>query len=352
MAPLPQDPNSTLRTIERAVEVEAAHGKPFRSHLGASLIGNQCDRALWLGFRWATMVQHEGRILRLFQRGDREENVFSELLGKIGVTVYQGDDSGQFRISDHGGHFGGSMDGAGLGIPEAPKTWHLLEYKTHNDKSFKKLVKDGVAKAKPEHYVQMQVYMRKGGLTRALYCAVNKNDDTLYFERVKLEPQRADAYIARAGQIIASDRMPVGISTDPAWFECKFCDHQAVCHKNAIPVPNCRTCLHSTPEMDGDGRWTCDHHKCDLTDADQLNGCPDHKYIPDLLQWAEIQDAFENGVSYTSKLNGNAFVNGPDAWTSLEIYVGSAEVVGDAVADSAREMFGPGCSVEVVDATA
>ena len=47
----------------------------------------------------------------------------------------------------------------GLGIPEAPKTWHVLEFKTHNSKSFAKLEKEGVQKSNPMHYAQMQVYM-------------------------------------------------------------------------------------------------------------------------------------------------------------------------------------------------
>jgi hypothetical protein len=44
-------------------------------------------------------------------------------------------------VRDEAGHFGGSMDAVALGIPEAPKTWHLCEFKTHNAKSFADLQK-------------------------------------------------------------------------------------------------------------------------------------------------------------------------------------------------------------------
>jgi hypothetical protein len=40
------------------------------------------------------------------------------------------------------------IDGVVLGVPESPHKPHLLEIKTHNEKSFNDLVKNGVAKSK------------------------------------------------------------------------------------------------------------------------------------------------------------------------------------------------------------
>ena len=47
-----------------------------------------------------------------------------------------------------------------LGLLEAPKTWHVAEFKTHSAKSFAELVAKGVVLAKPQHAAQMQVYMQ------------------------------------------------------------------------------------------------------------------------------------------------------------------------------------------------
>ena len=58
----------------------------------------------------------------------------------------------QWRASALGGHVGGSMDSALLGLKEAPKTWHCAEFKTHNKKSFDDLEKKRVRKAKPMHF--------------------------------------------------------------------------------------------------------------------------------------------------------------------------------------------------------
>lgn len=321
MAVLPEPQHTTLRAIERAGQASSDPG--FREHLGASVIGRPCERAGWLTFRWATPSRHSARTLRLFARGQREEAAFVDLLRKAGIEIFEHDDSGQqFRVSAYGGHFGGSLDGCARGLIEAPEKWHVIEFKTHNDRSFQKLVKEGVEKAKPEHFAQMQVYMALTGMDRAYYLAVNKNDDSLYGERVRFSQAAADAILAKAERIIASDRPAARISDDPAWFECKFCDHHAVCHTPAAPPANCRTCIHSTPELNGAARWRCVAHRQDLSLDEQLTGCPSHAYIPDLLAtWADPIDAHGASIEYRSKLSGGTFLNGPGdaAYSSAEL---------------------------------
>jgi hypothetical protein len=235
------------------------HDDPFRSHMGASVIGGECGRAIWYGFHWTTKPHFSGRIIRLFNRGHLEEARFIAALLCINVQVFQQDANGkQYRISDHGGHFGGSGDGVGIGIPDlAPDVAALLEFKTHNDTSFKALIKSGVRAAKFEHFVQMQVYMRKMGLVQAMYGAANKNDDHLHLEIVTLDPQLADQFIARAGTLIQHVAPPKKINESPGWFTCKWCDHRPVCHLKAPPERNCRTCRYS--EARQDGNWWCEN---------------------------------------------------------------------------------------------
>ena len=49
---------------------------------------------------------------------------------------------------------------------EAPKTWHVLEFKTHGVKSFADLTAKGVVLSKPQHAAQMQIYMHLTGIKR------------------------------------------------------------------------------------------------------------------------------------------------------------------------------------------
>ena len=233
----------------------------FRTHMGASLIGGECGRAIWYGFHWATKGNFPGRVLRLFNRGHQEEARMIACLLAIDCQVYQQDEKGnQFRISDVGGHFGGSGDGVAIGIPDLPPgTAALLEFKTHNDSSFKKLVSEGVRSAKFEHFVQMQVYLRKMGLAAALYLAVNKNNDELYGEIIMLESNVGDEFVNRARTIIMMKEAPERISKSPGFFKCKWCDHHPICHKKAMPEVNCRTCKHSEPKEDG--KWWCNNEQ-------------------------------------------------------------------------------------------
>jgi hypothetical protein len=245
----------------------------YRSHMGASLIGSECARKIWYGFRWTSKGAFSARILRLFNRGHLEEARFISMLLAIGCEVYQHDENGkQFRISDVGGHFGGSGDGVAMKVPDVPEGYAcLLEFKTHNANSFKKLVTEGVRSAKFEHFVQMQVYLRKMGIHYALYMAVNKNDDDIYGEIITVDPLVGDQFVDRARTIIFMHEAPKRISNSAGYFECKWCDYHPICHMKKMPDTTCRTCNHIMPV--GDGTWFCNQKNADRSKEDQLVGC-------------------------------------------------------------------------------
>lgn len=260
-----------IPTLKDAYE---PNNPPFRSHLGASVIGRKCDREIWYGFRWYVVPKFSGRMLRLFNRGHLEEGRFIAALLTTGCQVYQYDNEGkQYRISDCLGHFGGSTDGVAFNIPDYINNWCLAEFKTHGEKSYVKLVDAGVREAKFEHYVQMQVYMFKLGLQVGLYLAVNKNTDEIYGELITLNEPIARLYIDRANTIINSKTPPKKLSENSSWYECKMCDKLGVCHNNEPPAFNCRTCKYSEPVADG--KWVCTNggQNYPLTKEQQYNGC-------------------------------------------------------------------------------
>ncbi len=257
----------------------------FRTHLGASLIGRECDRELWYSFRWATSKKFDGRILRLFNRGHLEEPRMIALLQMIGCKTWQLDQNGkQFRINGHRGHFGGSLDAVVRGIPDLPNEPCLAEFKTHNNQSFAKLITEGVVKTKWEHFIQQQIYMGKNSLNWSLYLAVNKNDDALHGELVQFDPIIYTKYLERAECIIDQNIAPTRINESPSWYKCKFCDHREVCHdKKVLPARNCRTCEHS--RVGDGGEWFCTEPMADaafgdnvpLSPDDQRRGCDNYE---------------------------------------------------------------------------
>lgn len=288
-----------------------------RAYLGASIIGDSCPRKLWMGFRWVKHEKFDGRLLRLFQTGHLEEPRMVEDMQRIGITTLDVDDrtGEQFGIQYHGGHFRGHADGVALGILSDPDTWHLLEFKTHNDKSFKLLTAKGMEETKPMHYAQMQVYMMGLNLPVGYYLAKNKNDDTLHGETVTYNEHAAQHFIDRAGRIIFDIEPSTRISDNPSWYECKWCSHSDYCHPNGADLPselpnvNCRTCIHSTPKQDGS--WYCEHNNITLSYDGQVAACLDHRFIPMLLPdliFSEY-DQDESRVFYRSKDELRIYVN-------------------------------------------
>ena len=294
MAELPAITSLTREAIFAGYEADASDG--FRSHLGASLIGKACERALWYDFRWTTKARFEGRVLRLFETGNREEERLVRNLRRTGATVLEVDpETGrQFRVQAHGGHFGGSLDGVAIHLLEAPKAWHVLEFKTHSNKSFTDLVAKKVRESKPQHFAQMQIYMNLMGMNRAMYLAVNKDTDDLYVQRVEADVAYTEQLLEKARRIIFAPTPLPRISEEPSWYQCRLCDHADVCHGTRAAEINCRTCLHSTPV---EGGWHCDRHQKPLSEVDQRTGCEQHLYLPPLVPAAQV-DAGEDWVDY------------------------------------------------------
>ena len=294
MAELPAITSLTREAIFAGYEADASDG--FRSHLGASLIGKACERALWYDFRWTTKARFEGRVLRLFETGNREEERLVRNLRRTGATVLEVDpETGrQFRVQAHGGHFGGSLDGVAIHLLEAPKAWHVLEFKTHSNKSFTDLVAKKVRESKPQHFAQMQIYMHLMGMNRAMYLAVNKDTDDLYVQRVEADVAYTEQLLEKARRIIFAPTPLPRISEEPSWYQCRLCDHADVCHGTRAAAVNCRTCLHSSPV---EGGWHCDRHQKPLSEVDQRTGCEQHLYLPPLVPAAQV-DAGEDWVDY------------------------------------------------------
>lgn len=286
MVALPSHESPTTEAIYAAYAAEDAR-KSLRAHLGASQIGQACRRALWYAFRWHFRPAFSGRVLRLFESGKLEESRVYNNLRAIGAEVHEVDPATgrQFSYSDHGDHFSGSMDGAVRGIPEAPATWHALECKTHNAKSFARLVDRGVQVAKPEHLTQMQVYMGWSGLERALYFAVCKDTDELYCERVPADPAAFQAARVKALMVIEATTPP-----DKHEGLCEWCEARGVCAGAALPLLNCRTCVHAIPVTTGTGaHWTCTRDNHDIHLLMQQRGCDHHLYIPEALPFTAVE---------------------------------------------------------------
>lgn len=281
-----------------------------RNHLGASLIAHDCERYLWYVFRWCFHKVFSGRQQRLFNRGHREEARFIEWLEGCGFEVFSHDfennvlyhvpatndyileskiehveynlgdivdgcvnvsnlnnhiemakASGlkipQFRISGVNGHLGGSLDGKirfpkRYGIEELC----LTEFKTNGTGSgFTNLKKNGMPVEKPQHYGQTSLYGYKMGLNYCLYLNINKNDDDIHCELVKLDHDLGQRLELKAEKIIYSEKAPNRLSESPTYFKCTYCDMKDICHNGMLSEKNCRSCCQAVPIHEA--QWGC-----------------------------------------------------------------------------------------------
>ena len=311
---MPELPDLTLPTIASIYRSYVdKNGDWRRSHLGASLIGSECERSLFYTFRWATNPNFNGRILRLFESGNQQEPRIVKNLRDIGITVYDTDPEtgNQIRFEAFGGHYAGSCDAIAQGFQES-KQWHVLEFKTANTKSFGTLMKSGVQTAKFQHYCQMQQYMKWAGLERAYYFCVCKDTDDIYGERIRLDNDLVNRLELKAERVVFADVPPFKICDSASDFRCRYCTHKSLCHERQLPEVNCRTCAYSSPERNG--TWVCMKDGHLLCSDEQKSSHVCHVFIPDFVP-LEQTDASENDgtISY------GEIVNGPGAILSMEL---------------------------------
>lgn len=310
MADLAQPELRTIKAIYRWYEDQERSWD--NAGLPSSYMAHPCDRMHWYAFRWAAHAKpKEGRILRLFDTGKQEEDRIIEDLKRIGCEVSEvNPQTGkQWKFYLASGHVVVKPDGIVTNVPDAPNKPHMLECKTAKAKDYNAIVKHGLHKHKPDHYIQCQLQMHARGIDRCLYIIKNKDTEDLHGIRLHHDPDFCAEVLKRAEQIISTDWAPPKLHDDPekkaAW-QCRFCDFRGVCHDGDFSRVNCRTCLHA--QVGPAGKWLCTKHGgIELDYRMQQDGCGDHLYLPDLVPGQQV-DHDDKSVTY-ELANGGIFTD-------------------------------------------
>ena len=230
--------------IDKALTSE--HSKQTkRDYLGASRLGVSCNRALQFEYTDTPKDEDQnftGRILKIFQAGHVFEELMIKWLRQAGLDLVTHKQNGdQFGFTVAGGKVKGHIDGVIIGAPEDLSfTFPMLfECKSLNDKSWKDVVKKGLAASKPIYAAQIaiyQAYMESSivGICKnpALFAAINKDTAEVYFELIDFDQELAQKMSDRAVMILrateAHELLP-RIASDSSYFECKFCPWQERC---------------------------------------------------------------------------------------------------------------------------
>jgi hypothetical protein len=302
-----EDP--TLAAADAALEARGAE-RQARGYLGMSGIGG-CQRKSFYQFIMAGVLPFPFATLKKFEDGFRTEDLtIDRLRAVLGLTLIDRDiDTGrQIAVHDFDGHYRGHLDFEVLGLLQAPKTWHVGECKAVSDKvfaEFKRLKekhgeKDTLENWNQTYYAQAQSYMLYRKRKRHWMVVSTAGGREWDSCRTDFNKEKALVYVERARRIIYDRVVPPRISDNKDYWLCRICESRAVCHGGKAPKRNCRTCIHADPVEDSG--WRCTRHDKPLSMSDQMAGCGDQRYKPELVP-GEVKyvDDRDNTVVY--KLN-------------------------------------------------
>lgn len=275
-----------------------------RNYLGASEIGDECNRKLWLKFhRYVNSEQFSARMIRLFFRGKREEPVIETMLEDAGFEIIQ-------SCLDQAGFKDGFFAGHGDGVYLFNGKRISIEMKTHNAKSFATLRRGTLKFTHPKHYAQCIVYSGKFDCEYALYFAVNKDNDEIFLDCIPFNEDEFKKYLDKAEFITMADKPPERIASSPTSFKCKFCHVHAVCWGFELPLVDCRNCTSVTKDR-SNGVLICDKDKRELNED---LPCKDHSFNPfaiqETLNWQPIEFFPEHRAVKYQKPDGSEIING------------------------------------------
>jgi hypothetical protein len=276
-----------------------------RDYLGASSLGHECQRFLWLQFhRYIKPQEFSPRRKRLFQRGKDEEHKFQNMLNAIGFEVIENCwDQAGFALGFFKGHGDGVLGLNGVRIS--------AEYKTHNKKSFETLKPGMLATTHPKHFAQSIIYADRFECEYTLYCGVCKDDDRLFFDLIPADKKKYLEYKTKADYIAMTDKPPERISKSPTFYVCKMCHAAPVCFGLEMPRVACQNCTSSNKDQIA-GVFGCDLKKPWI--GTKLEPCESHSWNPyalnDFLSWEPIEFfPKERAVKY-SLPSGAEIING------------------------------------------
>jgi len=305
MVKLPDMGDLTLAAADAAL-VAAAKNR-YSNSLGASWVNGPCERQSWYKLRHVRMPVFDAAALKRFEDGHAVEAAVIRRL-RLAITWLDIDPetNWQYGFSDFGGMFKGFYDGLCQGLIQAPTKWHVGEVKASAKwadlgKAVAKVgEKNGLLEWNPVYYGQAQLYMHYTGFDRHYMVAASPGAREWTSCRTDYDPVYAMKLRAKAERIIFSESAPPRIADTPTSFGCRFCDFADICHGEALPNRECRSCVHITPHRDGRG-WVCERGK-------PLVPCEEHRYNPSMLNMQQTDVRSDGAVVYRMK-NGGEYVD-------------------------------------------
>lgn len=279
-----------VEDIYNAIIKDEEEKQEFYRWLGASLIGHECTRYIFLKFICAFNENFTGRILRVFRNGHEAEPRIGADLKLAGCEIF--DEQLEIDAPFCKGHAGSTIDGK-IKMPDGEVL--LLEYKTAKSTAFKKYQKEPIKISNPRYYYQVQINMHLTGLKKAMWIVENKDTNELHIEYIDYDHQDACSKLSLMHKIVNEGFTGEKCSENPDYFQCKWCSANSICHGKKTPRMHCLTCCHSIAIEDG--KFRCMLYQTEIPNEFLSKGCPEHVFHPATIN-LNMVDTGEYWVSY------------------------------------------------------
>ena len=174
-----------------------------------SMLGNECDRYLYLAFR-GKLPQQEiaSTTQRIFDTGSSLEDRMTKYFEQMGILRGR-----EIVVKSDSPPISGRAD---FLLTHEEHQEIVLELKSINDKGFKNLY----SKPKPEHATQLQIYLQLLDKAYGIVLYENKNDQKLKAFKVQRSPKEWNALVTRCNRIQQAVKIPTEC-TGQVWCACR-----------------------------------------------------------------------------------------------------------------------------------
>jgi hypothetical protein len=205
-----------------------------RGYIGASVLGNPCDRYIWLNKSSDLEYEIDFKKTDIFDIGHQTEAFLLESIKLLeGVEIV--DTQTEFNLP----HLKGHVD-AIIKIDDADL--YILEIKSMKKEYFTQVEKKGIQEVYFSYWIQCQIYLYiaceilKQPIKGAIILVRNKNDSSLYQEIITLNLEQAKLFEDKAKRLHDSERMPIGLysANEMPNFECIRCFFKDFCYTKKV----------------------------------------------------------------------------------------------------------------------
>lgn len=196
-----------------------------RNYIGASAIGNECERAIWYQYNAKKPAKFSEKQKLIFETGHVLEDMIKKQLIARGMDIL----TDNFAFCDEDiADFRGHCDGVIIG-DDGKK--YILEIKTAKNSSFNLFKKNGLRMWSVNYFTQIQAYMGMSGIHEAYIFVINKDNCEHLDEFVTFDELFYRKIREKALRILKAKIPPTRINGSPIFYKCKMCSFSEQCHE-------------------------------------------------------------------------------------------------------------------------